>query len=420
MTAWTPDIKIFTLPPNASHTDPRVEVTDWVDYSITASRGTSEYISPPYPAQTTVSLLFDKNVIPEIELGTWVEIKVFKNSTSTYEVIHSGYVTNRSSSYRAYGLSGFVLEWQFNLTSAISILQNTTWYNEAIFTDTTDVCLFNVFSETGRFIWSTINSNTTWQDYGPTQWQDVDTLRKNTLPQIFIDGEPSSQTLTAGFRNVWDDMSTLTYGVYGWMYEQPNGDIEIKFPAADAVPLTSSITINADMLTPDLIGGDKYDALRNYVTLTEFDGIESTYYDDNSIAIYSERSGTLNTYLNSTLEAANTAQIILNGLAYPLLSTEQISVNLLNPIFTDAQRNLFLYDVLGQLVTIEAPEPMGGTLEYLVIGCQFDITKDSFILNINLAPYSQARNSINWDQIPYNYTWTSYGVAFPTQEWQDL
>jgi hypothetical protein len=420
MTDWTPDVKIFTLPPNASHDDPRVEVTDWVDYSISASRGTSEYISPPYPAQTVVSLLFEDNVVPDIELGTWIEIQVYSNVISDYAVIHSGFVTNRTSSYRAYGLTGFILEWQFSLTSAISILQNTTWYNEANFTDFTDVCLFNVFSETGRFIWSQINSNTTWANFGPTSWQDVDTARKNTLPNIFIDGELSSQTLTSGFRNVWDDMTTLTYGVYGYLYEEPSGDIVIKFPAADAAPLSPVITITQDMLSTDIVGGDKYDSLRNYITLTEFDDIQSTYFDDNSITLYAERSGTLNTYLNNTLEVANIAQIILNGLSYPLLSTEQITLNLLNPVFTDADRELLLYTPLGQLITVEAPAPMGGTIEYLTIGCQFELNKNAFNLILTLAPYSQARNSPNWDQIPYNYTWTSYGVAFPTQEWQDL
>jgi hypothetical protein len=420
MTDFTPDIKIYTLPPNAPHTDPRVEVTDLVDYSITISRGTSEYISAPYPGHSILTLLFDENVIPDIELGTWVEIQAYKTTTATYEIIHAGYVTSRQSAYRAYGLSGFVLEWQFSLTSPISILQNTSWYNSTITTDVTDVLLLSLYAIAGRFIWSEINANTTWADYGPTQWEYVDFDRQNTFPFINSAGEFSTQTLTTGFRNVWDDLTIMTYGVYGYLYEQPNGDIEVKFPSAESVPMTSSLTVTQEMISPDIIGGDSFEALRNKITMTEFDGVQSTYYDDDSISLYNERSGSLTTYLDQTLEAANIAQLILNGLSYPFLSTQKISLNLLNPVFSDAERNLLLFSPLGKLITVEAPIPMGGTMEYLTIGCQIEATKDAFILGLTLAPYSQARNSQNWDQIPYNYTWSSYGVAFPTQEWQDL
>jgi hypothetical protein len=417
MTAWTPDIKIFALPPNTDHLDPSTEITDWVDYSISASRGSSEYISAPYPAATVVTLLFPENVIPDIELGSWLEIGVYTASVGTWATIHSGNVTSRTSAYRAYALDGFVLEWQFTLTSGISILQNTTWYNESTFTDTTDECLLKVYQETGRFMWNAINNNTTWENYGPLPWDSVDDSVIYTLPGLFGSGDDSTQTLTPGYRNVWDDMVTLVYGVNGWMWEDATGTINVD---CGVFPLGSEITITQDMISPDIRGGDGVEKLRNKVTITEFDGLQSAYYDDNSIAIYNERSGELNTYLTERLEAANIGQKILNGLAFPLLATEQISLNLLNPIFTDEQRDLLLYQTLGQKVLVEAPIPMGGTQYYQTIGCQFEITKDAFILDLTLAPYSQQYNSQNWEQIPYNYTWTGYGVDFPTQKWSDL
>jgi hypothetical protein len=417
MTAFTPDIRIQYYPPNTDRLDPAITVTDWVDYSISASRGTSEYISAPYPASTVVTLLFDENVIPDIELGSFVEIGVYTASVDTWAIIHSGYVTSRNSSYRAYGLEGFLLEWQFSLTSGISIYQNMTWYNESNFTDTTEECIQKVYLDAGRFMWNQINVNTTWENYGPLAWDNVDDLVIYSLPVISGTGDESLQRLNAGYRNVWDDLVTLVYGVNGWIWEDPNGtltvDCGLGFPP-------EQITITQDMLNTDIQGGDGVDKIRNKVTITEFDGVETTYYDDESISLYNERSGSLSTYLTETLEAANVAQRILNGLAYPLLSTEQISLNLLNPIFTDEQRDLLLYRPLGIKMQVEAPLPMGGTQYYQTIGCQFDITKDAFILGLSLAPYSQQYNSINWDQVPYSYTWTSYGTAFPTQKWNEL
>jgi hypothetical protein len=292
-----------------------------------------------------------------------------------------------------------------------------TWYNESNFTDTTEECIQKVYLDAGRFMWNQINVNTTWENYGPLAWDNVDDLVIYSLPVISGTGDESLQRLNAGYRNVWDDLVTLVYGVNGWIWEDPNGtltvDCGLGFPP-------EQITITQDMLNTDIQGGDGVDKIRNKVTITEFDGVETTYYDDESISLYNERSGSLSTYLTETLEAANVAQRILNGLAYPLLSTEQISLNLLNPIFTDEQRDLLLYRPLGIKMQVEAPLPMGGTQYYQTIGCQFDITKDAFILGLSLAPYSQQYNSINWDQVPYSYTWTSYGTAFPTQKWNEL
>jgi hypothetical protein len=254
-----------------------------------------------------VTLLFDQNVIPDIELGSFVEIGVYTASVDTWAIIHSGYVTSRKSAYRAYGLDGFVLEWQFSLTSGISIYQNMTWYNESNFTDTTEECIQKVYLDAGRFMWNQINVNTTWENYGPLAWDNVDDLVIYSLPVISGTGDESLQRLNAGYRNVWDDLVTLVYGVNGWIWEDPNGtltvDCGLGFPP-------EQITITQDMLNTDIQGGDGVDKIRNKVTITEFDGVETTYYDDESISLYNERSGSLSTYLTETLEAANVAQRI--------------------------------------------------------------------------------------------------------------
>ena len=417
MTAFTPAITIYSLPPNTAHSATKTEVTDWIDYSISISRGSSEYIQPPYPGQTEISLLFDVNVIPDIELGSWLEIHVDSPTWGDPPIIYAGNVTNRTSAYRAYGLAGFVLEWRFTLTSGISILQNTSWYNPTTFTGDSNECLTKVFDRLNRVMWNEINASLTWENYGPETWEEVDQAADAQTPDLSPNFDTTSQTLTSGYRNVWEDYVNLVYGVYGWIFEAPDNTIEVDFLT---FPSPSELTLTQDMLNTDIMGGDRFNQLRNQITITEYNGTESTYYDNISSNLYNERAGTLQTYMNATLDAANVGQKILNGMAYPLLSTEQVSLNLLNPIFTDAERDILLYTTLGRRITVEAPLPMGGTLDYLTIGCQFEITKDAFLLSLTLAPYTQAYSSINWEQVPYNYTWTSYGVAYPTQIWSDL
>jgi hypothetical protein len=209
----------------------------------------------------------------------------------------------------------------------------------------------------------------------------------------------------------------LVYGVYGFIYEESDGSIVMKGTSDDIFP---SFTVTQSMLNTDIRAGYAIDQLRNQVTMVEWDDVSSTYYEDASVAQYNERSGTLDTLLTNTTDAATIAQTILAGLAYPLLHTNSITLNLLNPIFTDAQRNYLLFEPLGWIYEVEAPVAMGATLDYLSIGCTYEITKDAFLINLNLVPLSQVKSTPNWEQISYDYTWDLYDIDFPTQEWQDL
>jgi len=416
MTDFTPELRVMTLPPNTSHSATRTEVTSWIDYNFDVSRGTYQYISPPYPGTCTLSLLFDENIIPEIELGSWIEIEV-KDSAGSWKILQAGNVTNRSSQYRSYGIVGFVLEWQFVITSTISLLQNTDFYVNQYTDGTTDALVTYIQEQATVLNWFAVNRDLTWQNFGPETWAEVDTYRQNDLPYFNTDTDTVFQGLDEGSYNVWDCLVILAYGIYGWIYEKSDGELFFSY---GGTPLTSEVTFTPDMLSPDLVGGEKFDELRNIIAITKFDNGLSTYYDNKSTALFGDRSGSLDTYIINQSDVNNVGQKVLNSMAYPLLSTEQISVNLLNPIFTNAERDLLLGDPLGKRVTVQSPAPMGGTLDYIIVGCNYQINTDAYIARFTLTPYTQVYNSLNWEQIPYNYTWTSYGVAFPTKEWQDL
>jgi hypothetical protein len=416
LTAFTPEIRVMTLPPNTIHSATKTEVTSWVDYNINISRGTDEYINAPYPASCNLSLLFDEDYIPAIELGSWVEIQV-KNNYGTWTVLQAGNVTNRNSLYRSYGLSGYVLEWQFTITSQISLLQNTNYFVNQFVLSTAEGLILYIEEEMYNLNWASVNRNLTWANYGPQTWAQVATSRQLNFPAFVVGSDNAEQALDEGPANVWDDLVKLTYGVYGYITEQPDGTLYFNFSDTD---LTNVFTFTGELLSPAIEGGDRYDLLRNIVTISRFDGSSTTYYENESTEIYGDKSGSLETYLQIAAEANDIGQKILNGMAYPLLSTRQINMDLLNPNFTSAERYALLNAPLGIRCTVEAPLAMGGTQDYLTIGCNYNINKNSFNLDLILTPYSQVFNTPNWEQIDYSYTWTSYGVAFPTQEWQDL
>lgn len=422
MTDFTPNITIYALPPNTAHTATKTEVTDWVDYRISISRGSPDYITPPYPGQTTVTLLFSEDVIPNIQIGSWLEIHVDSATYLDPPVIHSGNVTDRSSRYRAHGIEGFVLEWSYTLSSMISILQNTSYYLDTYRLDITGFLLNDIIEASGKQMWNQVNPLTSWENYGPETWATVDDSAISQIPALTYNsaagfGAPT-QSLDVGTRNSWDDIVTLVYGMYGWISENPLGDLFVELPYTAYGPATFDIT--QDMIRPDIVGGDRINEIRNQLNITIYGGSQKSYYDSDSISLYNERSGSLTTYLNGTPAADTLAGNMLNALAFPILSTERISLDLLNPNITDEIRNRILYNPLAMRTNVQAPLPMGGTLPYLVVGIDFNISKDSFIADLTLWPLVKTEVAQNWLQIPYSYTWTSYGVAYPTQQWQDL
>jgi len=416
VTNFTPEIRVRTLPPNTIHSAPMTTITSWIDYNITISRGTFEYINAPYPASCTLSLLYDEDFIPDIELGSWVEVQV-KDEFGTWKTLQAGNVSNRTSVYRGYGVKGYVLEWQFTITSQISLLQNTNYTIDQYVESTAEGLILYIEEQMYNLNWASVNRNLTWANYGPQTWEEVATSRQLNFPAFAVYPDNSDQALDEGTRNVWEDLVKLTYGVYGYIIETPDGTLTFIFGDID---LTNQITFTADMLSPFIQGGDRYDVLRNIITISRFDGLSSTYYENESTEIYGDRAGSLDTYLLLEADANDIGQKILNSMAYPLLSTRQINMDLLNPNFTSDQRGILFDAPLGMRCTVEAPSAMGGTQDYLTIGCNYTINKNTFTLDLILAPYSQAFNTPNWDQIDYSYTWTSYGVAFPTQKWQDL
>jgi len=273
MTDFTPEIRVMYLPPNTIHSATKTEITTWVDYNINISRGTDEYINPPYPGGCTLSLLFDENYVPDIELGSWIEIQV-KNSSGTWIVLQAGNVVNRSSQYRSFGIAGFVLEWQFVITSTISLLQNTTFYVNQYVESTTDGLVSYVEEESTVLNWFAINRELTWENFGPQAWDEVDTYRQNDFPVFNYGLDTNDQALDEGSYNTWDTLVKLVYGVYGWIYEGSDGELYFNY---GETALTSEMTFTADMLNPDLIGGDRFESLRNIVEITKFDADRGFY-----------------------------------------------------------------------------------------------------------------------------------------------
>jgi hypothetical protein len=415
MTVWNMPIRVKVLPPGVDHAIDGTVIDGWVDYNIVINNGTSQFITPPYPSSSEISLLFDIDVIPDIELGAWFVIESQMESLFNWKPIYSGYVTNIASEYRYMGNSGYILEWRYTLTSAISMLQNMTWYNDTLFTGSTYDCFEKILASYGRTPWSAMG-DVSWENLRPLTWAEFDDSVLNTLPVISHDFDTRSQTLTAGSRNVWDDFVTLTYGLYGYCSELVTGELYFNW---DLIKVADNLVLDSSQINTDIASNLSVSDIRNVVSVTRYDGTTSTHYDHDSVSIYNQRTGSINTYIDNALEAADVAENVLNALAYPLLCTRQISINLLNPIFTASDRDLFTEPILRN-IGVEAPIAMGGTMSYRTIGYSLNISKNEYTITMNLAPHSEIYGSIQWYRIPYSYTWTSYGTAFPTQEWKDL
>lgn len=409
MTAFEPSVSVYyDSPINGT-----AGVLDGiVDYSINLDVGSNDYFNEPNPGTCTVTTYFDSDVVPSIGIGDYIQI--FENQTATQ--IFKGRVINRTSSYASWGTAGFLLSWTYELVGGISDLQKSNWYNPTSFTGTTNQCFSRIMSYAGYQIWSQVNPATTWAQVEPTTtWANYDGINpiNNWVSQQGSNSQV--QTLTAGWRNVWTDLFTLFNGTWGYIVENAGSTVYCISTQSG----TGNIALNQMMTT--VTGRDNVTGIRNDVTVVQQNGTTNEYIEPVSRRQYGCQPGTINTYLDSTAEAQTTGAKILNGLAFPYFGISEVEINLYNPNVTSANAGAFLsYYGLADALIVEAPLPMGGTQKYLPVGMNLDISKNAWIVKYNLIPYTVAVNSINWKQVDPSYTWSSYGVAFPTQKWSDL
>ena len=408
MTAFNPTPKLYV---GDVQTGVFTEVTGIIDYSFSINAGSNDYINPPNPGNGSVTLLFDDATIPSIKIGQYLQIK----DTSNTWLIFQGRVTARSAEYRNWGTAGYLMAWTFEYTGVISDLQKMTWYNPSTYTGTTTQCIDLIRSLGGRSTWSQVNPSLTWananQDASWAVWDGY-------TPDYYIYGDytnTQSQTLAAGYRNVWDDLVTLTYGVWGYIYELSGYLLAITTVAP---PL--NLTINQNQLMVDLVAMDATASMRNDVTITKYDTTSIEYRDQQSIYDYGSQPGTLATFINNDSDALTTAAKVVNGLSYPIFTIDRASVNGYNPNVSGANIKTW-FTSYGQGLNCTAPDPLnGGCSRFIPVGYSINASKNAWIFDFNLVPYSVAVNSINWEQVPASYTWTSYGTAYPTQKWSDL
>ena len=410
---WTPTIQV-EYATDWNQNDNQV-VNGIVEYNLNIQGGSEDYINPPMPGSTSIDLTFDEDVIPPIQIGNVVTIQ--DTSVQGIGYIFIGKVVGRSSRYSAWGTAGFLLTWTYELAGFISDLQKMSWYNPSNYTGTTDQCLDLVMANAGKSTWSQVNPNLTWANVTPTTtwetWDGVDYVTNNMISRTGTNSQ--SQTLAAGWRNVWDDLVTLTYGVWGAITESTGLAVECVV----TTPTTITTNVYNNYLMVDIEGIDSTPKLRNDVTLTKYDTTTIEYRDQPSIYQYGQQPGTITTYINNDSDALTTCAKIVNGLAYPYLALDRYRINLYNPNIPQA--DLTYYYITGLIpVTVLAPTPMGGTQDYLTVGYRLNANKNAWIMENNVVPLSVAVNSINWEQVPASYTWTSYGVAYPTQKWSDL
>ena len=390
-------------------------VTGIVDYSLNIQGGSEDYINPPMPGSTSISLTFDENVIPPIQIGNvmWIQ----DTSANGLGYIFVGKVVSRTSRYSAWGTAGFLLTWTYELAGFISDLQKMQWYNPTTYTGTTDQCLDLVFANAGLSTWSQVSYSLTWANVSPditwATWDQQDYVGANMISRYGSNSQ--SQTLAAGWRNVWDDLVTLTYGVWGNISENLGSAVSCSLE----VPSPITTVVYNNYLMVDVEGVDSTPSIRNDVTITKYDGTTVEYREQNSVRDYGPQPGSLTTFINNTSDANTTGAKIVNGLGYPSFGLNRYGINLYNPNIY--QPDLIYYYITGFVpVTVAAPEPMGSVQDYLVVGYRLSANKNAWIIENNVVPLSVAVNSINWEQVPASYTWTSYGTAYPTQKWSDL
>lgn len=325
--------------------------------------------------------------------------------------ITGGQITDVSVSYLDGGAVGRIAQW--NITWATRRIDKS--YNlDAPVTTTASDYLTNYINPA----WYAPR----WQDMDPTQtWDGVEAWRAwnswSTTRWTASVYNNYNVYFPAGERNLADDLdllmtstrsqqvnNTVYIGVINNTYRPVLGPFSAGLATLDSLQLTQSLT-----------------DVRNALTITMTDGGTTYAADSESQSNYGTAAGTMESCLDVVTDAQNIGQLVIKGTAVPVSSLTHIQFELANPNFTDSERQTFWFaERWAHYEFTNVPATFGSASKFITRAATHRISKGSWTVDLDLVDWTTYYGGNTWDQIPLQYTWTSYGVAFPTTKWSDL
>lgn len=415
MTEYTPEVRLV------GPTGSVISYNSAVEYDITLTAGRSSITEQPQPSYMTYNVWVTqvKNKSFMINVGDLVGLQI-KNSSGTWVSLYKGQVSDVELSYREWGNLGWIIQYSVTVTSQLAQLNRRTVGHTGYPKQKDGERVKAILTDALLTSWSEMGNTTTWQTVANVSWANFNADIANLIASQIDTGIYELTDYNGGPVDAYTLATEAANSGRGILYALPDGTLNYDDYMArfSATP----INLTSAHVDPHAIKREfSLGTIVNDVEVTYRAGSETTR-DEQSIATYGQLVGSRTTTLHNASEAATQARDFLLARAYPQDPSTEIEIQLQNPNISDAIRNALITTNLGTYIYLftSLPTIMGRAFYGYVENYTWQFSKGKALLTMGCSSRYETYPSYVWPQIPATYTWTSYGIANPTQDWTQV
>jgi hypothetical protein len=395
------------------------EYTDVAISDISHQAGRDDIYLQPNPSYIEIALvaLENENYTFNINDGLTLQIK---DSTDTYRTIFGGNITDIITSVGATGSVGSV--YSYNLIALGSLARLAKTITEGVLSSDYDGDqIYALLTEFLLGDWNGLSAAQTWNDYDATiTWANAENLGLGDIDQP---GQYEMVNRGSSTDTVYNIASNIANSGFGYLYEDPNGNIgyadaahrQLYLLANGYVELSANTAIGAGITTTTRAGDIRNDITLNYGN--NFNDTE-TLVDATSVANYGYKSEVINSTIKNQVDAEQIVNKYIDLRAYPRPVFESITFPITNPEMDDTDRDALLGIFMGQPISItDLPIQInGGSFQGFVEGWSWSTSFNQLFLTINLTPVEFSQIAMRWNTTPITEAWNTLSAIL---EWQD-
>lgn len=388
--------------------------------SITINTGRQDVLEQPQAGYANLQFWTDAEAPLTIAIADAVSVLIDKG-TGGQETIFTGTVSDISINLEAYGDIGSIARYNVTATGSLALLNRRLAGTSGYAKEFDGTRVYNILYEAFVTEWDDLDSVTTWNDL-PTDvtWNSYDAvsipLVNGLATDIDVPGEYELYAYTDGENSALVLAQTAAQSGRGVLWEAADGSIHYDSYSARALNPALALTAD-DLLAEGLTNNAQLGNLVNNVTINYKANAVKTARDQQSAILYGELAGSIDTWLESGLDAQAQAQAYLDSRAYPRITPNQITIPLHSPTVSDATRDALVTVYNGLRVETDAlPMVFGQVFDGFIEGWSWDLTRYEAFLSLFTSAYSETYASKIWLQVPNTTTWNTYN---PTTIWEN-
>ena len=409
MTAWAPDWKL---------TVGGVDYTDIAISDIQHQAGRDDIYTQPSPSYIQISLVALNGQTLPFDINDSLDLQV-KDSSNTYVSLFGGDITDVTVEVAQSGAAGTIIAYTIIAMGSLAKIAKEIW-DDNISQDDDGNQIYTILSSVLLGTWNDVPSASTWATYNATEtWANAVNLGLGEIDQ------PGLYTMTAQSTTVdtiYNVVSDIANSAFGYIYEDSAGNI--GYADADHrqnylltngyVELSANHALGAGLSTVMRSSDVRNDIFINYGNNYNS---QVTASDATSIATYGYKAESINSRVQSAVDAQAIADRYIDQRAYPQPVFQSITFPITNAEIDNADRDDLLGVFMGMPVDIRnlPTQISGGTFQGYVEGWRWSTRFNELFLTINVSPVAFSQVAMRWNTTPITEAWNTID---PTLTWE--